>query len=68
MLLGPFLNIDISDYHSVTPYKYIYGGSFWEMSVRSQVCDWPVFPQNGKFTPAQGCNIMATAIPCLSMA
>jgi len=35
------------------------------MSIRSKVCDWPVFPQNdwpvfpqnGHFTPAQGRNI-----------
>jgi len=32
-------------------YKYMYGGSFWEMSVRSKVCDWPVLPQNGHFAP-----------------
>jgi len=56
------------DHHHIhhINHKYIYGGSFWEMSVRSKVCDWPVFPQNGHFTPAQGRNIMATAIPCLS--
>jgi len=38
---------------SSSPYKYIYGGSWGNESVRSKVCDWPVFPQNGHFTPAK---------------
>jgi len=50
---------------SSSPYKYIYGGSFWVMSVRSKICDWPVFPKMG--TLLQGRNIMPCPTKCLCL-
>jgi len=45
---------------------YIYGGSFWGMSVRSKVCDWSQSFQKMGTLP-EGRNIMLYPTKCLCL-